>query len=121
MDAIIGILFLIVWIPLTIFICSKLAGSTTVISLDGLNGLFTGYLQILILSGVIAAAIIVIPFWFLGGLLDFIWEHWEIFLAIGMGVYYLFSKGSKAESDDKEENKDKEASDDKEENKTPEA
>lgn len=95
MDTILAILFFIVWVPLTIIIFSAIVGNTTVISFDGCTGLFSEYLGILILSGFIAAVIIVAPFWFLGGLIDFVVNHWILFGILGFGAWYLLSKGKK--------------------------
>lgn len=54
--------FLVLWIPLTIWIFIKYKNHITMISFNGAKGFFDGYEGMLIESAVAAAAIILIPF-----------------------------------------------------------
>jgi len=92
-----GILF-IIWLPLTIAIFMKMKEGKTVVSFDGVNGYLSAYLSIFIWAGFIAIIILLIPFLLLRSVFRFLINHWEITLAVIVGIGYLLNRGSSNEN-----------------------
>ena len=92
-----GILF-IIWLPLTLGIFVKLKEGKTVVSFDGVNGYLSAYLGIFVWAGFIAAVILLIPFLLLRSVFRFLINHWEITLAVIVGIGYLLNRGSSNEN-----------------------
>ena len=91
-DAIVGIGFVIVWLPLTVAIYSAISKRVTTISFNGEMGLFSAALNRAILSGILAAMPIVI----IGQLIV---DHWKILVGIIMVGYAIYSYASKDKGD----------------------
>lgn len=91
-DSIVSIGFVIVWLPLTVAIYSAISKRVTTISFNGEMGLFSAALNRAILSGILAAMLIVI----IG---QFIVDHWKIFVGIIMAGYAIYSYASKDKGD----------------------
>lgn len=92
-----GILF-IIWLPLTIAIFMKMKEGKTVVSFDGVNGYLSAYLSIFVWAGFIAIIILLIPFLLLRSVFRFLINHWEITLAVIVGIGYLLNRGSSNEN-----------------------
>lgn len=91
-------IFFIIWLPLTIGIFMKLKEGKTIVSYDGLNGFFNEYLGMLVGAGFIAAVILLIPFLLLRSVFMFLINHWEITLAVIVGIGYLLNRGNSNEN-----------------------
>lgn len=98
-DSIVGIGFVIVWLPLTVAIYSAISKRVTTISFNGEMGLFSAALNRAILSGILAAMLIVIIGQFIVGSISFVFDHWKIFVGIIMAGYAIYSYASKDKGD----------------------
>ena len=70
----------------------------TVVSFDGVNGYLSAYLSIFVWAGFIAIIILLIPFLLLRSVFRFLINHWEITLAVIVGIGYLLNRGSSNEN-----------------------
>lgn len=98
-DSIVGIGFVIVWLPLTVAIYSAISKRVTTISFNGEMGLFSAALNRAILSGILAAMLIVIIGQLIVGSISFVFDHWKIFVGIIMAGYAIYSYASKDKGD----------------------
>ena len=91
-------IFFIIWLPLTIGIFMKLKEGKTIVSFDGVNGYLSAYLGIFVWAGFIAAVILLIPLFLLKSVFMFLINHWEITLAVIVGIGYLLYSGNSNEN-----------------------
>lgn len=100
-DQILGVGFVIIWLPLTVVIYSAISKRVTTISLNGEMGLFSAALNRVILSGFLAATLIVIIGEIIVSCVSFVFAHWKIFATIIAVVYIIYNYCSNDEDKDK--------------------